>query len=88
MPTTRRIMNTLKGANIDSTEANYYIQSALEALVDAVDLARKNGDVQLIGACEVAEVKMQEAAHALQLARNDIRATISQLDGFNPKETA
>ncbi len=85
---THAIMNTLKAAEgCSAVMAREDIRKALELLTDALELARKNGDVQLIGACEVAGVRMREAAHILQLARNDMKAIISQLDGSDPEET-
>jgi len=81
---THDITGLLKGANIDAIEANYSIQAALEQLVDASELARENGDAQLISACELAEVTMRDTAQSLQLSRAAQRqAIISQLDGFN-----
>ncbi len=85
---THAIMNTLIVAEeCSAVKARYDIKDTLELLDDALDLARKNGDVHLFSACEVAKVKMIEAAHALQLARNDMKAIISQLDGSDPEET-
>ena len=85
---THAIMNTLIAAEgCSAVMARYDIKAALELLVDAVELARKGGNAQLINACLGAEVKMRHLATALQLARNDMKAIISQLDGSDPEET-